>query len=184
MLSLEVHFKVGVACFHGAVVTIQNELLNLPATERARMIDFLWDSLSERNEVARGGLGGGVGAADWMLTSPVRLKARDAEAVFGIEKRVEEVKVRSLRRRKGTQGSRWSSTNQRRKDWGRFSRSGGGDPVDGIPSAGMDPMSPRTRRCRLPRFSVRLVLFRCDRRNFDRVGHGFALRSETWEQYL
>jgi hypothetical protein len=30
-----------------SVVTIQNELLNLPATERARLIDVLWESLSE-----------------------------------------------------------------------------------------------------------------------------------------
>ena len=30
-----------------SVAAIQNELLSLPANERARLIDILWDSLSE-----------------------------------------------------------------------------------------------------------------------------------------
>jgi putative addiction module component (TIGR02574 family) len=65
-----------------SVVTIQNELLNLPATERARMIDFLWDSLSEPELKLR--------EEAWEAESERRidayesgtLKARDAEAVF------------------------------------------------------------------------------------------------------
>ncbi|MGA3284759.1 MAG: addiction module protein [Verrucomicrobiota bacterium] len=48
-----------------SVATIQNELLNLPATERARMIDFLWDSLSEPElKLREAAWAGGVGAAD------------------------------------------------------------------------------------------------------------------------
>ena len=65
-----------------SVVTIQNELLNLPATERARMIDFLWDSLSEPELKLR--------EEAWAAESERRidayesgtLKARDARTVF------------------------------------------------------------------------------------------------------
>jgi putative addiction module component (TIGR02574 family) len=65
-----------------SVTTIQNELLNLPATERARMIDFLWDSLSEPELKLR--------EAAWAAESERRidayesgaLKARDAQTVF------------------------------------------------------------------------------------------------------
>jgi putative addiction module component (TIGR02574 family) len=65
-----------------SVVTIQNELLNLPATERVRMIDFLWDSLSEPELKLR--------ETAWAAESERRidaydsgtLKARDAHAVF------------------------------------------------------------------------------------------------------
>jgi putative addiction module component (TIGR02574 family) len=65
-----------------SVVTIRNELLNLPATERARMIDFLWDSLSEPELQLR--------ETAWVAESERRidayesgaLKARDAQAVF------------------------------------------------------------------------------------------------------
>jgi putative addiction module component (TIGR02574 family) len=65
-----------------SVATIQNELLNLPATERARMIDFLWDSLSEPELKLR--------ETAWTAESERRidayesgaLKARDAQAVF------------------------------------------------------------------------------------------------------
>jgi putative addiction module component (TIGR02574 family) len=65
-----------------SVVTIQNELLNLPATERVRLIDVLWDSLSEPELKLR--------ETAWAAESERRidayesgtLKARDAEAVF------------------------------------------------------------------------------------------------------
>jgi putative addiction module component (TIGR02574 family) len=65
-----------------SVATIQNELLNLPATERVRMIDFLWDSLSEPELKLR--------ETVWAAESERRidayesgaLKARDAQAVF------------------------------------------------------------------------------------------------------
>jgi putative addiction module component (TIGR02574 family) len=65
-----------------SVATIQKELLNLPATERARMIDFLWDSLSEPELKLR--------ETAWAAESERRidayesgtLKARDARAVF------------------------------------------------------------------------------------------------------
>ena len=65
-----------------SVATIQNELLNLPATERARLIDFLWDSLSEPELKLR--------ETAWATESERRidayesgaLKARDAHAVF------------------------------------------------------------------------------------------------------
>ena len=65
-----------------SVATIRNELLNLPATERARLIDFLWDSLSEPELKLR--------EAAWAAESERRidayesgaLKARDAQAVF------------------------------------------------------------------------------------------------------
>jgi putative addiction module component (TIGR02574 family) len=65
-----------------SVATLQNELLNLPATERARLIDFLWDSLSEPELKLRD--------AAWVAESERRidayesgaLKARDAQAVM------------------------------------------------------------------------------------------------------
>jgi putative addiction module component (TIGR02574 family) len=65
-----------------SVVAIQNELLNLPATERARMIDFLRDSLSEPELQLR--------ETAWAAESERRidayesgtLKARDAQPVF------------------------------------------------------------------------------------------------------
>ena len=65
-----------------SVVTIQNELLNLPVSERARMIDFLWDSLSEPELKLR--------ETTWAAESERRidayeagtLKARDAQTVF------------------------------------------------------------------------------------------------------
>jgi putative addiction module component (TIGR02574 family) len=64
------------------VATIQKELLNLPVSERARMIDFLWDSLSEPELKLR--------ETAWAAESERRidayesgaLKARDAQAVF------------------------------------------------------------------------------------------------------
>jgi len=65
-----------------SVATIQNELLNLPATERARLIDFLWDSLSEPELKLR--------EAAWAAESERwidayesgALKAQDAQTVF------------------------------------------------------------------------------------------------------
>ena len=64
------------------MATIQNELLNLPVSERARMIDFLWDSLSGPELKLR--------ETAWAAESERRidayesgtLKARDAQAVF------------------------------------------------------------------------------------------------------
>ena len=61
---------------------IQNEALNLPATERARLIDVLWASLSEPEVKTR--------EAAWAQESERRidafeagnLKARDARDVF------------------------------------------------------------------------------------------------------
>jgi putative addiction module component (TIGR02574 family) len=65
-----------------SVTAIQNELLNLPESERARMIDFLWDSLSEPELKLR--------ETAWAAESERRidayeagaLKARDAQTVF------------------------------------------------------------------------------------------------------
>jgi putative addiction module component (TIGR02574 family) len=65
-----------------SVTAIQNELLNLPESERARMIDFLWASLSEPELKLR--------ETAWAAESERRidayeagtLKARDAQAVF------------------------------------------------------------------------------------------------------
>jgi putative addiction module component (TIGR02574 family) len=65
-----------------SVATIQNELLNLPATERVRLIDVLWDSLSEPEFKLR--------ETAWAAESERRidayksgaLKARDAQTVF------------------------------------------------------------------------------------------------------
>ena len=65
-----------------SVATIQNELLNLSATERVRLIDVLWDSLSEPELKLR--------EAAWAAESERRidayescaLKARDAHTVF------------------------------------------------------------------------------------------------------
>ena len=65
-----------------SVAAIQNELLNLPANERARLIDVLWDSLSEPELKLR--------EAVWAAESERRidayesgaLKAKDARDVF------------------------------------------------------------------------------------------------------
>ena len=65
-----------------SVATIQNELLNLSATERVRLIDVLWDSLSEPELKLR--------EEAWASESERRidayesgaLKARDAKSVF------------------------------------------------------------------------------------------------------
>ena len=65
-----------------SVATIQNEILGLPPKERAKLIDLLWDSLSEPELKAR--------EASWAEESERRidafeagkLKARDAQEVF------------------------------------------------------------------------------------------------------
>jgi putative addiction module component (TIGR02574 family) len=65
-----------------SVAAIQSELLNLPAKERARLIDVLWNSLSEPELKSR--------EAAWAAESERRidaydsgdLKARDAHQVF------------------------------------------------------------------------------------------------------
>jgi putative addiction module component (TIGR02574 family) len=65
-----------------SVATIQNEILGLPATERAKLIDVLWDSLASPEMKAR--------EAAWAEESERRidafetgqLKARDAQSVF------------------------------------------------------------------------------------------------------
>ena len=68
-------------------VTIQKELLNLPASERARLIDVLWESLSGPELKAR--------ESAWAAESERRidayesgaLKAKDANTVFkGLKK--------------------------------------------------------------------------------------------------
>ena len=65
-----------------SVAAIQDELLKLPAPERARLIEILWDSLSEPELKAR--------EAAWAAESERRidafesgaLKARDSQTVF------------------------------------------------------------------------------------------------------
>ena len=65
-----------------SVAAIQSELLGLPASERARLIDVLWDSLSEPAMKSR--------EAAWAAESERRidaydagkLKSRDASDVF------------------------------------------------------------------------------------------------------
>jgi putative addiction module component (TIGR02574 family) len=65
-----------------SVTAIKNEVLGLSATERAQLIDVLWDSLSEPELKAR--------EAAWAAESERRidafdagkLKARDAKDVF------------------------------------------------------------------------------------------------------
>ena len=65
-----------------SVAAIRDEALNLPATERAKLIDALWDSLSAAETRTR--------EAAWAAESERRidaydagmLKARDAESVF------------------------------------------------------------------------------------------------------
>ena len=65
-----------------SVTAIQTEMLNLPADERARLIDVLWDSLSATELKAR--------ESAWAEESERRidaydagkLTARDAKAVF------------------------------------------------------------------------------------------------------
>ena len=65
-----------------SVTAIQDEILGLPATERARLIDVLWDSISAPEQQAR--------EAAWAAESERRidaydigkLTARDASEVF------------------------------------------------------------------------------------------------------
>jgi len=72
-----------------SVATIQNELLSLPAGERAKLIDLLWDSLSEPEVKSR--------EVAWAKESERRvdaydhdnLKSRDAGEVFAeLEKKL------------------------------------------------------------------------------------------------
>ena len=65
-----------------SVTAIQDEILGLPATERARLIDVLWQSISAPEQQSR--------EAAWAAESERRidaydagrLTARDATAVF------------------------------------------------------------------------------------------------------
>ena len=74
-----------------SLAAIQNELLNLPAGERAKLIDVLWDSLSEPEVKAR--------ETAWAEEAERRvdafdsgsLKSRDAREVFSdLEKRLKK----------------------------------------------------------------------------------------------
>lgn len=66
-----------------SITAIQNEVLNLPVDERLRMIELLWNSVTEPEIKAREGV--------WAAESERRvdafdagsLTARDASAVFG-----------------------------------------------------------------------------------------------------
>jgi putative addiction module component (TIGR02574 family) len=70
-----------------SVAAIQNELLSLPANERARLIDVLWDSLSEPELKSR--------ETAWAAESERRidafesgaLKMKDAKDVFAALKK-------------------------------------------------------------------------------------------------
>ena len=53
-----------------SVTAIQDEILGLPATERARLIDVLWDSISVPEQQAR--------EAAWAAESERRIDAYDA----------------------------------------------------------------------------------------------------------
>ena len=53
-----------------SVIAIQKEILGLPATERARLIDVLWDSISAPDQQAR--------EAAWAAESERRIDAYDA----------------------------------------------------------------------------------------------------------
>jgi putative addiction module component (TIGR02574 family) len=53
-----------------SVTAIQKEILGLPATERARLIDVLWDSISAPEQQAR--------EAAWAAESERRIDAYDA----------------------------------------------------------------------------------------------------------
>jgi putative addiction module component (TIGR02574 family) len=65
-----------------SVVTIQNELLNLPATERVRLIDVLWDSLSEPELKLRETACAAESERRIDAYESGALKARDARTVF------------------------------------------------------------------------------------------------------
>ncbi len=65
-----------------SVASIQNELLNLPATERARLIDFLWDSLSAPELKLRETAWAAESERRIDAYESGRLKARDAQEVF------------------------------------------------------------------------------------------------------
>jgi putative addiction module component (TIGR02574 family) len=53
-----------------SVTAIQEEILGLPATERARLIDLLWDSISEPQQRAR--------ESAWAAESERRIDAYEA----------------------------------------------------------------------------------------------------------
>jgi putative addiction module component (TIGR02574 family) len=74
---------IGCKFFAMSVTAIQAEILGLPANERARLIDVLWQSISAPEQKAR--------ETAWAIESERRidafdagkLTARDATAVFG-----------------------------------------------------------------------------------------------------
>jgi len=65
-----------------SVAILQDELLNLPASERARLIDVLWNSLSEPEVQAREAAWAGESERRVGAYERGALPARDAEAVF------------------------------------------------------------------------------------------------------
>ena len=65
-----------------SVVSIQNEVLNLSAKERARLIDVLWESLSEPEIKKREGAWAAESERRIDAYDKGELKARDAKDVF------------------------------------------------------------------------------------------------------
>lgn len=53
-----------------SATAIQSEVLNLPAADRARLLDLIWDSLSESQTKAR--------EAAWAAESERRIEAYDS----------------------------------------------------------------------------------------------------------
>jgi putative addiction module component (TIGR02574 family) len=65
-----------------SVALLQDALLNLPASERARLLDVLWDSLSEPEVQAREAAWAGESERRVAAYERGALPARSAEAVF------------------------------------------------------------------------------------------------------
>jgi putative addiction module component (TIGR02574 family) len=65
-----------------SVAAIQNEILGLPAPERAKLIDLLWDSLANPEVKAREAVWAEESERRIDAVDAGQLRARDAEHVF------------------------------------------------------------------------------------------------------
>ena len=78
-----------------SVTAIQSEVLNLPAQDRARLLDLIWESLNEPEIKAREAAGATEAERRIDAYDSGKLTARDAADVFcGPQKIVAEVKAR------------------------------------------------------------------------------------------
>jgi len=70
-----------------SVTAIQDEILGLPATERARLMDLLWSSFSKPEQQAREGAWAAESERRIDAFDTGQLTARDAAEVFADQKK-------------------------------------------------------------------------------------------------